>query len=190
MNAVAPKTTYTFREYLALEEQSDEKHELIHGEVYAIAHGTPEHGRLSMRMGWAIRAALGDRPCEVFSSDVRLRVPATGMVAYPDLSVVCGELEIDPENRNTITNPVVIVEVLSDSTRDYDRNDKFMHYRRLPSLKDYLLVDQREPRIEHYQRNDDGSWILREVTPPGAVRLSIGIEIAVADVYTNALRRG
>lgn len=97
--------------------------------------------------------ARGRRPCEVFSSDVCLRVPATGLAAYPDLSVVYGKLEIDPEHRNTITNPVVLVEVLSNSTEDYDRQDKFMHYRRLPSLKDYLLVDQREPRIERYQRN-------------------------------------
>ncbi len=187
MTELAEKRTYTFAEYIALEEQSDTKHELINGEIYAVAHGTPEHGRLAMRLAWALKTALGRRPCEVFSSDVRIRVPATGLAAYPDLSVVCGKLEIDPENRNTITNPVVLVEVLSNSTEEYDRQDKFMHYRRLPSLKDYLLVDQREPRIEHYQRNDDGSWTLREVMPPGVVRLSLGIEFAVADVYENAL---
>lgn len=183
----APKLGYTFAEYVALEERGDARHELINGEIYAIAHGTPEHGRLAMRVGSLLVSALTGRPCEVFSSDVRMRVLATGLATYPDLSVVCGRLEIDPENRNTITNPCVLVEILSDSTEEYDRKDKFRHYRRLPSLRDYLLVDQHEPRIEHYQRNDDGTWTLREVSPPGVVRLSMGVEISVAEVYRNAL---
>lgn len=187
MSHPGEKLTYTFAEYIALEEQSGGKHGLINGRICPVPQRTPEHGRLTMRMASALGGSLTRHPCEVFSSDVRLRVPATGLAAYPDLSVVCGKLEIDPENRNTITNPIVIVEVLSNSTEEYDRRDKFMHYRRLPSLKDYLLVDQREPRIEHYQRNDDGSWTLREVMPPGVVRLSLGIEFAVADVYENAL---
>lgn len=178
---------YTFAEYIALEEQSDTKHELINGEIYAIAHGTPEHRRLAMRMARALGNAVQGHRCEVFGSQVRLRVQETGLAAYPDLSVVCGRLEIDPENRNTITNPVVLVEILSDSTQEYDRKDKFRHYRRIPALRDYLLVDQREPRIEHFQRNDDGTWTLREVMPPGSVRLSMGVEIAVADVYRSAL---
>lgn len=187
MGEPAPKLKYTFAEYIALEEQGDTKHELVNGEIYAIAHGTPEHGRLAMRMGRLLGNALAGRPCEVFSSDVRVRVLATGLATYPDVSVVCGRLEIDPENRNTVTNPVLIVEILSDSTEEYDRKDKFRHYRRLPSLRDYLLVDQHEMRVEHCMRNDDGTWTLREVTPPGAVRLSMGVEIPVAEVYANAL---
>jgi Uma2 family endonuclease len=187
MGEPAPKLKYTFAEYIALEEQSDIKHDFINGEIYATAHGTPEHGRLAMRIGRILGNALRGRPCEVFSSDVRLRVLATGLATYPDVSVVCNRLEIDPEHRNTITNPVVIVEVLSDSTAEYDRKDKFRHYRRIPSLRDYVLVDQHEPRIEHYQRNDDDTWTLREVAPPGAVRLSMGVEISVAEVYENAL---
>ena len=113
MTELAEKRTYTFAEYIALEEQSDTKHELINGEIYAIAHGTPEHGRLAMRLARVLGNALGRHPCEVFSSDVRLRVPATGLAAYPDLSVVFGRRERDPENRNTITNPPGLVEPLS-----------------------------------------------------------------------------
>lgn len=190
MGEPARRHRYTFAEYIALEEQSDTKHELINGEIYAIAHGTPEHGRLAIRMASVLVNALAGRPCEVFSSGVRLRVLETGLATYPDLTVVCGRLEIDPENRNTLTNPVVLVEILSDSTAEYDRKDKFRHYRRIPSLRDYLLVDQHEPRIEHYQRSDDDSWRLRDVVPPGVVRLSMGVEIAVADVYRNALSAG
>jgi Uma2 family endonuclease len=178
---------HTFAEYIALEEKSETKHELVNGEIYAMARGTPEHGRLTARMIQVLGAALKGRPCEVFSSDVRLRVRAAGLATYPDVSVVCGRLEIDPENRNTITNPLVIVEVLSDSTEQYDRTIKLAHYRKIESLRDYLLVAQDEARIEHYRRNDDGTWTLRDVSPPDVVRLSTGVELPVADVYRNAL---
>lgn len=115
--------------------------------------------------------ALGDRPCEVYSSDVRIRVPATGLSAYPDLSVVCGPTEINPENRNTIVNPVVLVEVLSDSSRKYNLTIKQSHYLRLRSLQDYLVVEQDEPLIHHFTRNEDGSWTVRLLAPPELVRL-------------------
>jgi Uma2 family endonuclease len=187
MGEAAAKLKHTFAEYIALEEESETKHELIDGEIFAMAHGTPEHGRLAARMIHVLASALGGRPCEVFSSDVRVRVLATGLATYPDVSVVCGRIEIDPENRNTITNPIVLVEVLSDSTESYDRGTKLAHYRKIESLRDYLLVVQHEARIEHYRRNDDGTWTLRDVSPPDLVRLSIGVEVSVADVYRNAL---
>ncbi len=187
MTEPAEKLTYTFAEYIALEEQSDAKHELVNGEIYAIARGTPVHNRLTARMIMLLGTALRGRPCDVFSSDQRVRVLATGLATYPDVSVVCGSLELDPENRNTITNPIVIVEVLSDSTEKYDRHGKFNHYRRLPSLRDYLMVDQHEPRIEHYVRNDNGTWTFSEVTLSGVVRLSIGVDVAIEDVYRTGM---
>lgn len=185
MSELARHLSYTFAEYVALDDVSEEKLELINGEIYAVAHGTPEHGRLAMRLGRVLGNALGARPCEVYSSDVRIRVPATGLAAYPDLSVVCGPTEIDPENRNTIVNPVVLVEVLSDSSRKYDLTIKQSHYLRLPSLKDYLVVEQQEHLIHHFARNEDGSWTVRLLSPPDVVRLSIGVEFLVADVYKN-----
>lgn len=187
MGEPARTLKHTFAEYIALEEQSESKHELIDGEIYAVAHGTPEHGRLAARVIRMLGNALEGKPCEVFSSDVRVRVRDTGLAAYPDASVVCSRIERDPENRNTITNPVVLVEVLSDSTESYDRTIKLAHYRKIESLRDYLLVAQREARIEHYRRNDDGTWTLRDVVPPDVVRLSIGVELSVADLYRNAL---
>jgi Uma2 family endonuclease len=123
MMPASPKLTYA--DYLALEEKSlDTKHELIDGEITAMAGGTPDHGALAMAFGRLVQNALGDRPCRVYSSDVRVRVRATGMAAYPDLSVVCGRLETDPDDALAIANPVVIVEVLSDSTEARDRGVK------------------------------------------------------------------
>ena len=189
MTDPAPKLTFTFAEYLQRERAGDTKHELLHGEIFAMAGGTPEHARLAMRVGSALGAQLLGRPCEVFSSDLLLRVLATGLATYPDLTVVCGKLERDPEDANTVVNPVVLIEVLSESTERYDRGEKFAHYRRIPSLKEYVLVSQHEPRIEVFQRNEDGtSWTLRVAEASESARLtSIGCELVVDGVYANPL---
>jgi Uma2 family endonuclease len=183
----ARKLTHTFAEYLALEAASDTKHEYLDGEIFAMSGGTIEHGALAANVIRELGGALRGRPCRVLTSDVRVRVLATGLAAYPDVSVVCGAIERDPGDANAVANPVLIVEVLSDSTRSYDRGEKFAHYRRIPSLRDYLLVSQHEPLIEHYRRNDDGSWTLRDVRPPDLVQLSIGCAISVAEVYLDPL---
>ncbi|HEY1692704.1 MAG TPA: Uma2 family endonuclease [Polyangiaceae bacterium] len=111
----------TYAEYLVFEEASLEKHEFLDGEVYAMAGGTLEHGALAMAFGAALMKALGDRPCRVFSSDVRVHIRATGLTTYPDLSVACGRAEVDAEDPDALVNPVLLVEVLSDSTEAYDR---------------------------------------------------------------------
>jgi Uma2 family endonuclease len=188
MTQAARALTHTFAEYLALEAKSETKHELVNGEIFAMAGGTPEHSRLAANVIGELGSALRGRPCATFTSDLRVRVLATGLATYPDASVVCGRMEVDPEDKNTVTNPVVLVEVLSDSTEAYDRNDKLAHYRRIPSLRDYLLVSQHERRIEHYHRNDDGTWTLRDVGEGGEVRLaSIGCSLAVDAVYHDPL---
>jgi Uma2 family endonuclease len=188
MTQPARKLTYTFAEYLALEAKSEGKHEYVNGEIFAMAGGTPEHGRLAVNVSGELRSALRGRPCAVFNSDVRVRVLATGRATYPDVSVACGRLERDPEDENTIINPVVIVEVLSDSTEAQDRGDKFAHYRRIPSLHEYVLVSQHERRVDFYSRNDDGTWTLHEAGAHGVVRLgSIGCEISVDAIYDDPL---
>ena len=183
----AQKRTHTFAEYLALEAASGIRHEFLDGEIYAMAGGTIEHGALAANAIGELRGALRGRPCRVLTADVRIRVLATGLGTYPDVSVVCGSIERDPEDANTVVNPVAIIEVPSDSTEAYDRGEKFAHYRRIPSLQDYLLVSQDERLIEHYRRNDDDSWTLRDVRPPEVARLSIGCELSVAEVYFNPL---
>ena len=189
MTDPAPKLTFTFAEYLQRERAGDTKHELINGEIVASSGGTPEHARLAMRVGSALGAQLLGRPCEVFSSDLLLRVLATGLATYPDLTVVCGKLERDPEDANTVVNPVVLIEVLSDGTERYDRGEKFAHYRRIPSLKEYVLVSQHEPRIEVFRRNEDvTSWTLRVAEASESAKLtSIGCELVVDGVYANPL---
>jgi Uma2 family endonuclease len=183
MAAPARKLTYTREEYLARENASETKHEYVNGEIYAMAGRTIEHGALAANIQAELRAHLRDRGCRVLNSDVRIHVEATGTVTYPDASVACPPIQVDPTDRFAILNPVLIVEILSKSTEEYDRNDKRAHYRRIPSLRDYILVSQNEQRIEHYRRSDDGSWTLRDVFPPDSVKLSIGGEISAAEVY-------
>jgi len=185
MTEPAHELSYTLAEYLALEAASDTRHEYLNGEIFAMAGGTPEHGALAANVIRLLGTALLDRPCVVYTSDVRIRVLATGLNTYPDVSVTCGAIERDPQDASTIVNPVVLVEVLSDSTEAYDRGEKFAHYRRIPSLRDYLLVSQHEARIEHYRRNDDGTWTLRDVASSETVRLSIGCELPVGAVYRD-----
>ncbi|WP_437292333.1 Uma2 family endonuclease [Sorangium sp. So ce406] len=188
MKEPARKILTTHAEYLEQERASPTKHEFLNGETIAIAGGTPEHARLSASVGAELRAQLRGRPCAVYSSDLRVRVNATGLSTYPDVSVVCGRLERDLEDKDAALNPVVLVEILSDSTEAYDRGQKFAHYRLIPSLCEYVLVWQHEPRIEVFHRNEDGSWTLREARAgEGALLEAIGCTLLVDEVYRDPL---
>jgi Uma2 family endonuclease len=182
----ARKLSYTFAEYISIDEASATKHEYVNGEIFAMSGGTVKHGQLTANVIRALGTQVLGRPYAAFTSDVRVRVLATGLATYPDVSVVCGSIEHDPENKNTIKNPVLLVEVLSDSTEHYDREEKFSHYRRIPSLREYLLVSQHELRVTHLSRNEDGSWTLRDVTSAAVVRLpSIDCELSLDEVYRD-----
>lgn len=186
---IAAKSTFTFAEYLAQERAGETKHELVNGEIFDRARSTIEHVRLATNVGMALHAQIRGKPCAVFSSDLLIRVLATGMATYPDLSVICGRFEHDPEDKNVATNPIILVEVLSDGTESKDRGEKFAHYRRIPSLMEYVLVSQHEPRIEVFRRTEQG-WILSEATAGESVKLlSIDGELPVDAVYANALER-
>ncbi len=181
----------TYAEYVAQEARSGEKHEFLAGEVDAMAGGTPEHGALAMAIGGELRAALSGRPCRVFSSDVRVRVRATGLATYPDVSVVCGKLETDGEDPDAIANPIVIVEVLSASTEAYDRGEKARHYRKIESLQEYVLVSSSSPRVEVHRRNAEGRWEIDEAGPGEQVVLSsIDVRLDLGAVYANPLPTG
>ena len=175
---------YTFADYLALEEVSNVKHEFLDGEIYAMAGGTPTHAELAMTVGVLLHPQLRGRPCRIFSSDLRVRVRATGLATYPDVTVVCGELDLDPENRDTVTNPRVVAEVLSDSTEKYDRGVKLEHYRQIPALGAVVLVWQREQRIEVWERQPDQTWTARASgTGETAKIAAIDCTLAIDDVY-------
>jgi Uma2 family endonuclease len=188
VNAPDRKLTFSYAEYLEQERASPTKHEFLDGEIFAMAGGTPEHARLAANVTAELRLALRRRPCAVFSSDLRVRVLVTGLATYPDAAVVCGRLAHAPEDDDAVINPVVLVEVLSDSTEAYDRGEKFAHYRRIPSLKEYVLVSQQHRRIEVFRRNEDNTWTLHEAGPGTSAKLtSVGCELAVDDVYDGAL---
>src|SRR5205814_5137678 len=128
----------------------------------------------------ALGVALRGRPCAIYSSDVRVRVTATDRTTYPDLTVVCAAVEAPPEDPEAVANPTVIVEVLSETTEASDRGEKFAHYRHLSSLREYVLVGQKEPRIEVFRREDDGRWSFEEALAGGSLRLaSLGVALAV-----------
>lgn len=185
MDAAKQPTSYT--EYLAIEASSELKHEFVAGVIVAMAGGTIEHGRLVSRLSALVAAALEGKPCVVLPSDVRVRIRAAERATYPDVHIVCGKIERDPDDEQAVVNPVVIVEVLSDSTAEADRGDKFADYRRLPSLREYVLVSQRERRIDVYRR-EDRRWVLDEHRRDETLALeSIGVTLAVDAVYADNL---
>jgi Uma2 family endonuclease len=175
----------TYAEYLELEASSEQRYEFVDGVVYAMAGGIPEHARLAMSLGAALLGALRSKGCAVYSSDLKLRIEATNRSTYADVVVICGpELtsSIDP---NAVTNPTVIVEVLSPSTEASDRGEKWRHYQRLPSLREYVLVSPGEPYVEVFRRDGD-EWVLRTATAGQMLELpSQGVRIAVDDIYAD-----
>lgn len=175
----------TFAQYLAHEEASNVKHEYLDGEIYAMAGGTPEHAALAAAATVAIGAALGAGPCTVYSSDLRVRVQATGLATYPDVTVICGAPAPDPESRTTVINPTLVVEVLSDSTEEYDRGDKLAGYRTVPSLREVLLVSHRERRLDLWRRTDAG-WTHVAARRGEVMELtSVGCSLNVDAVYAR-----
>jgi Uma2 family endonuclease len=171
-----------------LEEAANVRHEFLDGEIYAMAGGTPQHAAISMNIGAALNVQLRGKPCRVHSSDLRIRVPATGLVAYPDVSVVCGHVERDPEDGNTIVNPVLLVEVLSPSTEEYDRYEKLSHYKQIASLQEVLLVAHSQKEVEHWRRGADGQWVSSLRRSKDLIALSsVGCTLDVEDIYRDEL---
>jgi Uma2 family endonuclease len=181
----------TYADYLAFEEASDTKHEYLNGEVFAMAGGTITHGALAAAMITALSNALRDRRCRVVTADVRVRSKPTGLATYADVTVVCDKIEVDEDDPHGVLNPSLIVEVLSDSTEAYDRGAKAAHYRRIASLREYVLVAQGEPLVEVYRRNERGYWeLFVEARRGGVVELtSCGepIRIEVDALYRDPL---
>jgi Uma2 family endonuclease len=173
----------TYAEYCAFEREAAVKHEYLRGEVFVIAGGTIEHSRLAARITHLLSRELDGRPCRVLTSDVRVRIAATDLDTYPDVSVVCGAVQTAADT-HAIISPVLLVEVLSDSTEAYDRGQKASHYRRIPSLRAYLLVSQHEPRLELQVHQADGRWTLIEAGAGERLDLEpLGIGLDVDEVY-------
>lgn len=186
---VAPaRQRFTFQEYLWLDQTSGSRHEYLDGSVWAMAGGSPDHAAIAANLIALFGTLLRDRPCRVFTANLRIRVVATGLATYPDLSVVCGGLEVDPADPqgHTVTNPRVVVEVLSPSTEEYDRGEKLAQYKQIPSLQEIVLVAHDEQRVETWRRRR-GGWSL-EVTH-GTARAELRclqLGLPLAEIYRNA----
>jgi Uma2 family endonuclease len=187
MAVAHPVHRLTEAEYLEIERRADIKSEFLDGEMFAMSGGTSSHSLIAANLIFALRTQLKGCPCRVYTSDMRVKVEASGLYTYPDVSVACGQEEFADKHQDTLLSPTVIVEILSDSREAYDRGKKFELYRRLPSLREYLLVNQHEPLVEQYIRQNSAEWLLRAVAGlESKLSLpSISITLGLADVYTD-----
>jgi Uma2 family endonuclease len=175
---------YSFAEYVAFERTSNVKHEYLDGRIYAMAGGSPEHAALAAAVNGLLFGQLKVGPCRVYSSDLRVR--AGVLTTYPDVTVVCGQVERDPQDTNTALNPTLVVEVTSPSTEVYDRGEKLEHFKQVPSLQSILIVSQSDRLVEHWQRRNSG-WELTTARPGGCLDLpSVDATLAVDEIYGSA----
>lgn len=174
-------------QYLALERRGEGKHEYVAGELIAMVGASFRHNLIQTRVLASLYGQLRGRPCEVTPSDLRVAITALGIYTYPDVTVVCGEPQFEDAEQDTLLNPTLLVEILSPSTESYDRGRKFQRYRLIPSFREYVLIAQDLPLIEHYLRQPDGRWLLATFEhPDDSLGLeSIGCSLALADVYAG-----
>ncbi|HEX4231528.1 MAG TPA: Uma2 family endonuclease [Bryobacteraceae bacterium] len=186
--ASLPKPPLTEDEYLRLDRKAETKSEFHDGQMFAMAGGSLNHSLLANSIGALLRGQVA-AGCRVFNADLRIKIPASKTYTYADCSVICGEPEFSGDQQDVVLNPVLIVEVLSPTTEGYDRGKKFELYRTIRSFREYLLVHQDRRRIEHYSRQDDGSWLLREHSgTEGSVAVDVlGVHISLSDLYATAI---
>ncbi len=175
------------QEYLALERAAEIKHELVNGLVVAMAGATPRHNAIVANVLAALVAQLRGKGCRPLASDQRVHVPTTGLYAYPDVSVACGELALHADDPMSITNPKLIIEVLSEGTEAFDRGAKFAHYRSIASLQTYVIIAQHEARVERYERGSGAEWVFHEaVGESSSLTLdAVGATLVLSDVYAD-----
>lgn len=185
--STAPKPYLSTTQYLALERRAEFKSHYYRGEMFAMAGASREHNLIVGNLVREIGNALKDRRCEVYPSDMRVKVAATGLYTYPDATVVCGEPEFEDNQFDTLTNPMVLFEVLSASTELWDRSGKFRQYREIPSLREYVMITQDRASVERYIRQADGGWLLQEIQSiEDSVEFdSIAVTIPLSEIYRN-----
>jgi Uma2 family endonuclease len=186
MSSPAP-TLFTEAEYVALESASEQKHEFVDGVIVAMAGARPPHNMICANLAATLVALARGRDCVTMTSDQRVHVPATRLYAYPDVSVTCGDRRYDDQDPPSLLNPTVLVEVTSDSTEDFDRGTKFLHYQSISELREFVIVSHREHRVDHFRREGDGEWHLSTHKADDAqVELkALGGNFAVSDAYAG-----
>jgi Uma2 family endonuclease len=178
---------YTPEEYLELEIASETRNEYRNGEIVPMTGGTPNHNEISSILNAILRLSLKGKPYSIFVADQRLWIPATNLHTYPDIMVVPKPIELQAGRKDTVTNPCFIVEVLSKSTQNYDRSEKFVAYRTIPSFGEYLLIGQYSVRVEHHVKMAPDRWLLSEYTDPSTILTlnSFDLQLSIADLYEN-----
>jgi Uma2 family endonuclease len=176
----------TEEDYLQRERASTLKHEYYKGQIYAMAGASEAHNLVAMNIAALLRSRVRGSSCRAYPSDMRVKVQPTGLNTYPDFSIVCGQPSfVDPDKRDTLTNPNLIIEILSPSTESYDRGEKFQHYRTIDTLQEYILVAQDKYRIERFVRNENNEWVLSDIA---GIEASLPLallqtEISLAEIY-------
>lgn len=186
--AAHPKRKYTLEEYFDLERSTNERFEYWNGEIYSMSGVSENHAQIETNSVTLLSNNLRERPCRVFPANMRLKVPSLPPYRYGDVSALCGQPSFEKIGGvDALTNPTLIIEVLSDSTEAYDRGDKFTHYKSIPSLREYLLLAQHRPHITQYVKQEDGSWSYREVNDLSAsVHLtSVDCVLELSEVYRD-----
>jgi len=185
MNAAVALSRITPEEYLQLERQSATKHEYFDGEIFAMAGASRKHCKISANLIYIFTGKFKGTPCNVYANDFRVKVKETGLYTYPDVIITCGKEILEDQVKDTLLNPLIIIEILSPSTESYDRGKKFSHYRQIESLQNYVLVSQDEPHIELFERQINHQWILSEkVGLENSIELpAIEYTLPLAEVY-------
>ncbi|MBW3596218.1 MAG: Uma2 family endonuclease [Planctomycetes bacterium] len=180
-----PVRHLTPAEYLDIERRSELKHEYFAGEMFAMTGASKEHNLIAGNVFASLHQQLKRRPCMAFQNDMRVKIDETGLYTYPDVAAVCGKAEFEDAAVDTLLNPTLLVEVLSDSTEGYDRGKKFEHYRKIPSFCEYLVIAQDRVHVEQHVRQDNGQWLLSEFHGADDVveLTSIGYKLSLTDVY-------
>jgi Uma2 family endonuclease len=190
--SIQPKTRLTPERYLEIEREAEYKSEYFNGEMFAFAGATESHVVIVGNISANFHAQLRNKKCKAYTNDMRVKVNITGLYTYPDVVAVCGEPKFEDEHRDTLLNPIVIIEVLSPSTENYDRGTKFEHYRAIKSLSDYILVAQDKIHVEHYVRQSDRSWLFSEyksLIDKFQIQ-SIGCEVSLEEIYEKVEMEG
>lgn len=185
MGTAQKKPLYKYEEYLSLEEASDIRSEYYDGEIFDMAGGTEEHSRIISNVIREVGNEIFEKDCSVFEGNLKVRIEAANSTVYPDAMVVCSPIEYDHDRKDIICNPGIVIEVLSEGTAGYDRGGKFRKYQQLPSLQEYVLIEQKEAQVDVFRRNAQGLWILHSFQGLDAVLVleSLNIQVEMARLY-------
>lgn len=182
---VYDKKFYSIEEYLQMENEAVEKHEYYKGEIFAMSGAGNRHNIISINIILSLGNSLKGKSCQPFGSDMRIHIPENTLFTYPDVSVICGDIINPKEDENSVLNPTVIFEILSPSTRNYDRGLKFMLYRAIPTLREYILVEAESIHVEQFAINKEGLWQLKEYSSQEDQLMleSFNVKLLLSDIY-------